>query len=78
MRYGILYYLAVFSKKDEFSEKTAKPPFLGPKSLLKVRGRPATKMNITFLMGNEILNIFSFNNFFKKKQHFWRKLGKKF
>ncbi len=27
----------------------------------------ATKMNITFFMGNEILNIFSSDNFFEKK-----------
>ncbi len=66
MRYRILYYAIVFSKKAVFSEKTAKPQFLGPKSLLKGRGSPATKMNITFFMGNEVLNIFSYNDFFEK------------
>ncbi len=30
----------------------------------------ATKMNITFFMGNEVLNIFSLNNFFEKSNIF--------
>ncbi len=70
MRYQILYYLAVFSKKTVFSEKTTKPQFLGPKSLLKERGCQGMKMNITFFMENEVLNIFSFDNFFDKSNIF--------
>ncbi len=47
------------------------------KSLLKGRSRLATKMNITFfLMGNEVLNIFSFNNFFEKST-ILEKIGEK-
>ncbi len=37
----------------------------------------ATKMNITFFMENEVLNSYSSNNFFEKKQHFsekWQKI----
>ncbi len=37
-----------------------------------------TKMNITSLMGNEVLNIFSFNNFFEKSNIFGENGGKKF
>ncbi len=36
----------------------------------KDRGRLATKMNITFFMGNEVLNIFSSNNFFEENNIF--------
>ncbi len=43
-----------------------KKPFLGAKSLSKGRECQATKMNITFYMGNKVLNIFSSNNFFEK------------
>ncbi len=48
----------------------------GP-SLLKGNGRLAWKMNLTFLMGNEVLNIFSFNNFFEKSNIFGE-TGEKF
>ncbi len=64
------YCLAVFSKKTAFSEKMAKTQLLGPKSLLKGVGHQATKMSITFFMGNEVLNIFSFNSFFEKSNIF--------
>ncbi len=42
----------------------------GPKSLLKERRLLATRMNINFFMGNEVLNILSFNNFFEKSNIF--------
>ncbi len=58
--------MSQFLKKKLFSEKMAKKPFLGAKYLLKGRGQLATKMNITFFLGNEILNKFSSNNFFEK------------
>ncbi len=32
--------------------------------------RLATRMNITFFMGNEVSNILSFNNFFEKSNIF--------
>ncbi len=35
-------------------------------------------MNITFFMGNEVLNIFSFNNFFEKSNIFGENRGKNF
>ncbi len=79
MRYWIFYYLAVFSKKAEIFWENGKKPFLGPKSLLKGRGRLATKMNITFyLIENEVLNIFSCNNFFEKSNIFGENGEKKF
>ncbi len=40
---------------------------MGTKFILNGRGCRVTKMNITFLMGNGVLNIFSFNNFFEEK-----------
>ncbi len=68
--------MAVFSTKAVFSEKTAKPQFLGHKSLLKGRGRRTTKMNITFFMGNEVLNIFHLT-IFPKKATFLETMGEK-
>ncbi len=52
--YWIFYYLAVFFKKAVFSEKRAKNNFKGQSPFGKGRGRLATKMNITFLMENEV------------------------
>ncbi len=63
-------YLAVFSKIAVTFCENGKKPFLGPKSLLKGRTRLAMKMNINFFMGNEVLNIFSFNNFLEKRNIF--------
>ncbi len=55
--------------------KMAKTGFWRP-SLFWREGRWATKMNITFFfMGNEILNIFSSNNFFEENNIF-EKMGK--
>ncbi len=62
---NILLFNSFFKKSCIFREKCEKP-FLGAKSLLKVRGRPGTKMKTTFFMGNEVLNIFSSTNFFKE------------
>ncbi len=36
-----------------------------------------TKMNITLFMGNEVFNIFPFNNFFEKSNIFGENGGKK-
>ncbi len=60
----------IFRENDE-------KPFLEAKSLLKERGCLTTKMNITFLMGNEVLNIFSTNNFFEKSNIFREKKSEK-
>ncbi len=65
----IFYYLAVFSKKAVIFWKNGKTPFLWAESLEGTEGM-ATKMNITFFMGNEVLNIFSCNNFFQKNSIF--------
>ncbi len=46
----------------------AKKPFLGARSLLKGRECLPKKMNITFSMGNEVLNIFYLTTFSKKKK----------
>ncbi len=53
----LLFSSFFFFKKLYFLRKRQKP-FLVSKSLLKRRGRLATKMNITFLTGMEVLNIF--------------------
>ncbi len=60
------------------SEKMAKPRFLGPKSLLKRKERPVMKMNITFFIRNEVLNIFSLNSFAEKSNIFGENGGKHF
>ncbi len=58
--------LSSFLKKGCISWKNGKKPFLGLKSLLKGRKCLATKMNVTFFMGNEVLNIFHLTIFSKK------------
>ncbi len=58
--------------------KVRKPRFWGRMPLLRERGGRATKMNITFFIGNKILNIFSFNNVFKKSEIFQNNRGKSF
>ncbi len=70
IRYWIFYYLTVFSKKGCIFWENYKKPFLRPKSILKGRGRLATKMNITFFTRNEVFSNFSFNNFFEKSNIF--------
>ncbi len=56
----------------------AKTRFWRPKFLLKGRGRLATKMNTTFFMGNEVLNIFSSKHFFEIINIFGKIGGKMF
>ncbi len=76
----LLFKFFLFKKKKRYcvlGEKSEKP-FLTAKSLLKARGRLATKMNITFFMGNEVLNIFSSNNFFDKSNIFQENSEKQF
>ncbi len=75
--YWIFYYLADFSKKAVIFWENGKKPFLEAKSLLKGRRHLATKMNITSFMGNEVLKIFSFYNFFEKSNIFGENGGKK-
>ncbi len=47
----LLFSFFFFQKKKSIFWKNGKKPFLGPKSLLKGIGCPATKMNITFFYG---------------------------
>ncbi len=49
----------------------------GGQILLKRKGRLAMKMNITFFMGNEVLNIFYLNNFFEESNIF-REIDERF
>ncbi len=70
--------ILLFRKKAVIFKESGKNPFLGPKSLLRGRKRLATKMNIPFFMGNKVLNIFSFNNFFEKSNIFGENEEKKF
>ncbi len=58
IRYWI-FYEQFFQKKVVFFEKMATNCF-GSHGL-------ATKMNISFFIGNQISNIFSFNSFFEKR-----------
>ncbi len=60
-----IYYLAVFFKK--------RCNFLRKRKTIVSGGQ----ISFEGWKWNELLNIFSFNNFFEKKQYFWRKLGKK-
>ncbi len=70
---NILLFNSFFKRKAVFSEKNCKKPF--SPSLLKGRGRLATKMNRTFFMENEVLNIFHWTVFLKKAV-FLEKMGK--
>ncbi len=65
----MFYYLTSFSKKKTLlSEKTVKNHSWKDLNVLKGRGRLATKINITFFVGNEILNVFYLTIFSKKKE----------
>ncbi len=78
IRYWIFYYLTVFPKKKKkksiFGENGEKL-FLWAKSLFKGRGRLMTKMNITFIMGNDVSNSSSYNNFFEDSIILWENKG---
>ncbi len=60
----MFYYKISFSKKAVFLEKTAKNPFVGGHDRFEGKGHLATKINITFFEGIEVLNIFYFTFFF--------------
>ncbi len=72
------YFISGFFKKSCIFWENGKKPFRGVKSLLKGRKCVAIKMNITFFMGNEVLNIFSSNNFFEISNSFGENGEKKF
>ncbi len=64
------YYGSSFSKKAVFLEKTEKNPFVEGLNRFEGRGCLATKISITFFVGIDVLNIFHFTTFSKKKQYF--------
>ncbi len=72
---NILLFSNFFQKMYNFLRKRLKP-FRGPKSRLKERRCLATKMNITFFMGNEFW-IFFHTTIFSKKIIFLEKIGEK-
>ncbi len=75
----MFYYKTSFSKKAIFLKKTAKIPFVGGQDCFKGKGRLATKINIIFFVGIDVLNIFYLTSFSKKtifskitaKNYFW-------
>ncbi len=70
-KWGIEYliFYQFFPKMYNFLRKRHNT-VSGPQASLKKRMRPATRIDITFLMGNEVSNISSFNNFFEKRNIF--------
>ncbi len=65
-----------FFKKGCIFWENRKAIVSGTQVLLRGRRRPATKMNITFVMGNVVLNIFHLT-IFPKNAAFLEKMGKK-
>ncbi len=61
----MLYYKTSFSKKAVFLLKTGKNQFAGGHDCFEGRVCLATKVNITFFVGIEILNIFHLTIFSK-------------
>ncbi len=66
----MFYYRTSFSKKAVFLEKTTKNPFVGGYCRFERRGHLATKINITFFVGINVLNIFYLTTFSKKNNIF--------
>ncbi len=74
----IIVLFNIFWKKSCIFREDSEKSFLGAESLLKRKGRLIMKMNITFFMENEVLNMFSSNNFFGKRNIFWENGEKQF
>ncbi len=53
------------SKNATFSEKTVKTHLWDDMAILRGRSHLVTKINVTFFVGNGILNIFHLTIFFK-------------
>ncbi len=62
----MFYYRTSFSKKAVFLEKIVKNPFVRAQGSFEGRGHMATKINITFFVGIDVLNIFYLTSFSKK------------
>ncbi len=75
----MFYYKTSFSKKAVFLEKIAKNHLWEDMTVLRGVGHLATKVNITFFVGVDVLNIFHLTTFSKKtifskisaKNYFW-------
>ncbi len=65
----MFHYKISFSKKAVFLEKIEKNPFVGGHDHFEGRGRLAIKINITFFVGINVLNIFHLTTFSKKKKN---------
>ncbi len=63
---NLFYYQRSFSKKAIFSEKNARNHLWGDMTVLRGKVCLAIKINITFFVGNEVLNIFYSTIFLKK------------
>ncbi len=72
----MFYYRTSFSKKAIFLEKTAKNPFVGGHGSFEGRGHLGTKINITFFVGIDVLNIF-YLTIFSKKNNIFQKISEK-
>ncbi len=62
----MFYYKKSFSKKAVFLEKTAKNSFVERHDRLEGRERLVTKINITFFVDIDVLNIFHLTTFSKR------------
>ncbi len=72
----MFYYRTIFSKKAVFLEKTAKNLFVRGHGRFEGRGQLATKINITFFVGFDVLNIFYLTTFSKRK-HIFQNISEK-
>ncbi len=50
---------------------------MGDMAILKGRGRLVTKINVTYFVGNVVLNIFHLTIFSKKKKHIFQNNAEK-
>ncbi len=62
----MFYYKTSFSKKAVFLEETAENHFVWKHDRFEGRGRLGTKINVTFFVGIDVLNILHLTTFSKK------------
>ncbi len=73
----MFYCKTDFSKKALFLEKTAKNCLWEDVTVLRGGGSLARKINITFFVGIDVLNIFHITTFSKKKRNIFQNNNKK-
>ncbi len=73
----MFYSRTSFSKRAVFLEETAKNPFVVGNDHFQGRGHLATKINITFFVGIDGLNIFYLTIFSKKKNNIFQNKSEK-